>query len=414
MACQTSSSHASTSQASSSQDSYAGNRLTLSRKRKPKFSLGELEILAEEIGQHHKFLFGSQVSRASVARKAAKWAEIFKRINAQGVYQRTLSDIKKRWHDLRRSIKSNMEQTQPAKPLTRVNKRKGKRLKAIEEIVARSLSPNLLHGGENMNALDSESNETSSPGSPPQDDHEEGDEHLEFPEPGVDEEPYTDIWPQEVAEHPEPGETGNLNITHEHTVSARTDNIILQWPEEEVRALDLQVISVDTNSSPALQERKRWSCSDKNVINPSVMPDTVPMTAYQQLMLETSRAKNAIMHTTGKERNRRLATLEHRIHQHEQNQKTILRLISEVARGTFKHYSEMSNLTQAIWRLAKVTSEMRNTALLSRSQQTVANGNTFLPVIPGSSPPIHCLGRRTWLRGSSRLGLRSSSGKHND
>ncbi|KAM4707861.1 uncharacterized protein O3C94_009222 [Discoglossus pictus] len=385
MDCQITSAQEATSRASTSRDSHSGDHFTPYRKRKPKFSLEELEILAEEIAPHHKFLFRTPTSESATAKNAAKWEKILKRINEQGVYPRSLSDIKKRWYDLKRTTKSKNKRAQPEKPLTQLSKQEDKRMKAIEEIVSSSFSTS--HGERGPRAIVSSLIIGPTSESPPQEEEQDReDEKLEGfkVESNTSQAAHTDVnIKQEQEDH--------LNPTFGNRVTAETDHLHSPCPEEEIPAVDLQGISVNANSCPRLLQRKRRSSSAEKERKTMAAQDTVPMTMYQRLMLETSRAKNSILHNAGKERNRRLSTLEQRLHRHGQTQKTILRLVSELSRRSFQHYSEMSKLTKSVWQMAKIISDIKNPALHSNNGESCREVDLSPPITSASSTTANCV-----------------------
>uniref|UniRef100_UPI00358F20AC uncharacterized protein n=1 Tax=Myxine glutinosa TaxID=7769 RepID=UPI00358F20AC len=75
------------------------------RKRKEKFRERELEILVAEVKKNQSQLFGHESGCTSLTARYRIWASIAGKINAVGVRHRSVSDVKRRWHDLRRRSK---------------------------------------------------------------------------------------------------------------------------------------------------------------------------------------------------------------------------------------------------------------------------------------------------------------------
>ncbi|KAG8446279.1 hypothetical protein GDO86_013928 [Hymenochirus boettgeri] len=123
-------------------------------KRKARFNPEELAIVAEELSIHNKLLFRAQHNLADVQRKAHKWAEILRQVNAVSITHRTIGDIKKRWHKLRRTTKKKLLQ------IRRELQEKGAEethLTKFEEMAARTMTPQMIYGvTEGLNAMESE------------------------------------------------------------------------------------------------------------------------------------------------------------------------------------------------------------------------------------------------------------------
>ncbi|MEE6511466.1 hypothetical protein FKM82_018005 [Ascaphus truei] len=115
-------------------------------KKKARFTPEELVIVAEELSTHNKLLFSVQHDPAKAQRKDTKWADILKRVNAQGVTSRTIADIKKRWHDLRRAAR---------KKLLKIRREEAKaeggspsertRLTRLEKMAAKTMTPKMIY-----------------------------------------------------------------------------------------------------------------------------------------------------------------------------------------------------------------------------------------------------------------------------
>ncbi|OCT60604.1 uncharacterized protein LOC108702770 [Xenopus laevis] len=123
-------------------------------KRKARFNPEELAIVAEELSSYNKLLFRAQHNLADVQRKAHKWAEILRRVNAVSITHRTIGDIKKRWHKLRRTTKKKLLQ------MRRQMQEKGveeTHLTKFEEMAARTMTPQMIYGvSEGLDIIESE------------------------------------------------------------------------------------------------------------------------------------------------------------------------------------------------------------------------------------------------------------------
>nr|AAZ94881.1 tumorhead-B [Xenopus laevis] len=93
-------------------DEFAGP-MTLPRIRKMRFSDEELNVLVQEVHDNMSQLFGELSVRTPTAVKNKIWEGIVTKVNAVGVTTRTVSEIKKRWHDLRRRTKMKLSVFEP-------------------------------------------------------------------------------------------------------------------------------------------------------------------------------------------------------------------------------------------------------------------------------------------------------------
>ncbi|XP_078529626.1 uncharacterized protein LOC144807903 [Lissotriton helveticus] len=78
------------------------------RKRKIKFSEQELEHLIEGVTKDHNRLFDSNSRKVQEADKRRIWLRIRAKVNAVGVTQRSVDELKKRWYDLRGRAKEKI------------------------------------------------------------------------------------------------------------------------------------------------------------------------------------------------------------------------------------------------------------------------------------------------------------------
>lgn len=75
------------------------------KKRRPRFSKEELEVLCEEVGENKLLLFGKFSDNVSLQRKKKCWSTITSRVNAVSVVTRSVDEIRRKWLDWSSSIK---------------------------------------------------------------------------------------------------------------------------------------------------------------------------------------------------------------------------------------------------------------------------------------------------------------------
>lgn len=78
------------------------------RKRKPKFSKEELDILVTEVTRHEAVLFGRETVRLSHADRDKIWEGIARKITSVSQVPRSIKDIKHRWDDMKRRTKDKL------------------------------------------------------------------------------------------------------------------------------------------------------------------------------------------------------------------------------------------------------------------------------------------------------------------
>ncbi|XP_075455505.1 ankyrin repeat domain-containing protein 16 isoform X2 [Ascaphus truei] len=397
------------------------------RKRKRKFSPEELEILAEELSQNHKLLFGSQNSMAAATWKQEKWAEVLARINAQGVTHRTVTDLKKRWHDLRRKARTKLAQIHRETRQTGGGGRgEATELTNVEEMAARTLGPEFIHGVGGFDALDSDGDWASSAESPLEEEDDEGlpevlyaleepvipkmELELDIPQMLEETDQVSPGLPQEVVWPIESKREANPSLVHESlALDGAGEDILQRTREEELASLGLQVISVDSPPHTRAQTHT-LSSPIGNVPNPTVSQGSPQLTSYQHMMLETARANNAILRSTARERNRRLASLDNRLQRQERTIRSLVKVLTGLTRRTLQHYTEMASLTQAVCQLAESTSALYSPAGPSNTQQPPVSNAPPTEVPPTSSPTTPRFGRGARLRGRGR-GARRRGGR---
>ncbi|XP_075783660.1 PR domain-containing protein 11 isoform X3 [Pelodiscus sinensis] len=78
------------------------------RKRKPKFSKEELDILVTEVTRNEAMLFGRETMRLSHADRDKIWEGIARKITSVSQVPRSVKDIKHRWDDMKRRTKDKL------------------------------------------------------------------------------------------------------------------------------------------------------------------------------------------------------------------------------------------------------------------------------------------------------------------
>ncbi|XP_059705284.1 PR domain-containing protein 11 isoform X4 [Haemorhous mexicanus] len=78
------------------------------RKRKPKFSKEELDILVTEVTRNEAMLFGRETMRLSHADRDKIWESIARQITSVSQVPRSVKDIKHRWDDMKRRTKDKL------------------------------------------------------------------------------------------------------------------------------------------------------------------------------------------------------------------------------------------------------------------------------------------------------------------
>ncbi|XP_064000430.1 PR domain-containing protein 11 isoform X4 [Pogoniulus pusillus] len=78
------------------------------RKRKPKFSKEELDILVTEVTRNEAMLFGRETMRLSHADRDKIWEGIARQITSVSQVPRSVKEIKHRWDDMKRRTKDKL------------------------------------------------------------------------------------------------------------------------------------------------------------------------------------------------------------------------------------------------------------------------------------------------------------------
>lgn len=78
------------------------------RKRKPKFSKEELDILVTEVTRNEAVLFGRETMRLCHADRDKIWEGIARQITSVSQVPRSVKDIKHRWDDMKRRTKDKL------------------------------------------------------------------------------------------------------------------------------------------------------------------------------------------------------------------------------------------------------------------------------------------------------------------
>uniref|UniRef100_A0A8C5AEI9 Myb/SANT-like DNA-binding domain-containing protein n=1 Tax=Gadus morhua TaxID=8049 RepID=A0A8C5AEI9_GADMO len=77
----------------------------MNRGKKRNFTESELEILLHEVEMRKHMLFGTLSTGINAKQKRSEWERVCEAVNAVGSQQRTHSEIKKKWSDLKVEVK---------------------------------------------------------------------------------------------------------------------------------------------------------------------------------------------------------------------------------------------------------------------------------------------------------------------
>uniref|UniRef100_A0A8C5CRZ1 Myb/SANT-like DNA-binding domain-containing protein n=1 Tax=Gadus morhua TaxID=8049 RepID=A0A8C5CRZ1_GADMO len=77
----------------------------MNRGKKRNFTESELEILLHEVEMRKHMLFGTLSTGMNAKQKRSEWERVCEAVNAVGSQQRTHSEIKKKWSDLKVEVK---------------------------------------------------------------------------------------------------------------------------------------------------------------------------------------------------------------------------------------------------------------------------------------------------------------------
>uniref|UniRef100_A0A8C5C235 Myb/SANT-like DNA-binding domain-containing protein n=1 Tax=Gadus morhua TaxID=8049 RepID=A0A8C5C235_GADMO len=77
----------------------------MNRGKKRNFTESELEILLHEVEMRKHMLFGTLSTGTNAKQKRSEWERVCEAVNAVGSQQRTHSEIKKKWSDLKVEVK---------------------------------------------------------------------------------------------------------------------------------------------------------------------------------------------------------------------------------------------------------------------------------------------------------------------
>ncbi|XP_060566604.1 myb/SANT-like DNA-binding domain-containing protein 4 [Ruditapes philippinarum] len=115
-------------------------------KRKPRYSIDELQILAQEVNTHKHILFGKFSDVLSMEKKQKAWAEITRRINAVSQTVRTVDDIRKKWNDWSSVTKGKAAKRRQSLNKTGSGQPDTKPLTELEELVVSIIGETAVGG----------------------------------------------------------------------------------------------------------------------------------------------------------------------------------------------------------------------------------------------------------------------------
>ncbi|MDG2555480.1 SANT/Myb-like DNA-binding domain-containing protein [Vibrio parahaemolyticus] len=78
------------------------------RERKKNFSEAEIEIILGEVDLRKNILFSSVSSGVTGTGKAKAWREVTDAVNVVSVVQRTMSEVKRKWFDMKLEAKKRI------------------------------------------------------------------------------------------------------------------------------------------------------------------------------------------------------------------------------------------------------------------------------------------------------------------
>uniref|UniRef100_A0A8C5CWD2 Myb/SANT-like DNA-binding domain-containing protein n=1 Tax=Gadus morhua TaxID=8049 RepID=A0A8C5CWD2_GADMO len=81
---------------------------TMNRVKKRNFTESELAILLHEVEMRKHMLFGTLSTGINAKQKRNEWERVCEAVNAVGFQQRTNSEIKKKWSDLKVEVKQRV------------------------------------------------------------------------------------------------------------------------------------------------------------------------------------------------------------------------------------------------------------------------------------------------------------------
>ncbi|XP_075428698.1 uncharacterized protein LOC142466933 isoform X2 [Ascaphus truei] len=300
------------------------------QKRKARFTPEELAIVAEELSTHNNLLFRAQHNVAGIQRKAAKWADILRRVNAMGITHRTIVDIKKKWHELRRATKKKLLQ------IRREAQEMGPeetRLTRFEEMAARTMTPQMIYGlSEGMDILETE----------------EELPRLERPQLGqrLEEEPcgMRQALSSEQDESPQQVEKRSCQSALKRIPKVPTTGHILTLEDTEIQ--------VSETATPTVEQ----ATSRRPPISPPRGNRTEARAGHQDqlahqisLLVKTIHEHNDLLrghHRYGPSMERRMARLENAV-------KSMVRTNHILIQTQSRHTQEVGNLAQATWQLVE-------------------------------------------------------------
>lgn len=89
-------------------DSLPLTSIMAKRGKKRNFSDTEIEVLVEEVEVNKNILFGTLNAGVTNKRKTSAWDKVTTAVNAVGSEERTQSEVKKKWFDIKIKAKKNV------------------------------------------------------------------------------------------------------------------------------------------------------------------------------------------------------------------------------------------------------------------------------------------------------------------
>lgn len=116
------------------------------RKRQKKFSEKQLELLIEGVVRSHDKLFGKQSLQVPESEKRKLWLGMQRKINAVGIAQHSIADVRKRLYDLRSHAKERVAERLAEAKKTGGGPSTQTTPTAMEDLVESTLQPEAVVG----------------------------------------------------------------------------------------------------------------------------------------------------------------------------------------------------------------------------------------------------------------------------
>lgn len=116
------------------------------RKRKPRFSEREVDIMVERIYENADILFSRFSDTLTSKKKKIAWGSIVESVNATSFVHRTTEEVKKKWEDLKRVVKRRAAEVRKDRSRTGGGPSSVEPLSSTEELVVSLLGEARIYG----------------------------------------------------------------------------------------------------------------------------------------------------------------------------------------------------------------------------------------------------------------------------